>query len=327
MKKTIIFLTIFTLSLFLVSCSKNKVEAYNEETFGYIDIKKDNVKILQLTDLHLTYGFDYLDKKTYKLIDGLIKLENPDIIVISGDIFMTVYGIPVLKQFIKHMDKYDIPWTFTFGNHETDFHKIETILKTIYNIKTKNLYFHEGPALSTDKTHGNSNFKIKITNGDKPILNLYLLDSKSDRTDGVVDEDFPYDYLSIEQVLWYKEEVTNDMVNSFLFVHIPLMEFLEYDGQLGEKIWPQGKNTGLFQAILDTNKKTLGVFVGHDHLNNFEFMYEGILLAYGNSSGYNAYGIKPKGARVINYDYNTKAIDTYIVLDGEVFKWKIKYLF
>ena len=77
------------------------------------------------------------------------------------------------------MDKYNIPWTFVFGNHEADYQKIEKSLNTILKTKTKNLYFHKGPKLSDNNTHGNSNFILKITNNNKPILNLYLFDSKA----------------------------------------------------------------------------------------------------------------------------------------------------
>lgn len=126
MKKIILFIFIVTFSLVLISCNKEiKIIEYDNDTFGYIDVKKDNVKILQLTDLHLTYGFDYLDRKTYKLIDSLIMYEKPDIIVVTGDIFMSIIGERVLKHFIKTMDKYNVPWTFIFGNHEADYHKIE----------------------------------------------------------------------------------------------------------------------------------------------------------------------------------------------------------
>lgn len=320
MKRILIITTIIITSILLISCSKNlEFEEYNNDTFGYIDIKKDEVKLLQITDLHLTYGFDYLDRKTFNLIDSLVEKEKPDIIVVTGDIMMSIISQKVLKKFIKQMDKYNIPWTFVFGNHEADYQKIEKSLNTILKTKTKNLYFHKGPTLSNNNTHGNSNFILKITNNNKPILNLYLLDSKANRTDGVKDDRFPYDYVSNEQVSWYRENVQKDIVESLLFVHIPLIEYLEYDGNdLGELIWPQGKNTGLFQTILDTNAKTRGVFVGHDHLNNTMFYYEGILLAYGNTTGYNAYGINPKGARTIIYNYNTKELNTYLVLDSEV---------
>ena len=60
------------------------------------------------------------------------------------------------------------------------------------------------------------------------------------------------------------------------------------------------------------------MFLLGNHLNNIEFYYEGILLAYGNTTGYNAYGLNPRGARTIIYNYNTKELNTYLVLDSEV---------
>lgn len=320
MKNKVLVLVVIILALLLTSCSQNITleDTYRDETFGYIDIKKDDIKILQLTDLHLTYGFDYLDQKTYQLIKDLIIQEKPDLIIVTGDLFMSVIGIRLIKQFINFMEQFKIPWSFIFGNHEIDYNKnMETIVRAIYSVKSDYLYFHHGPKLSTDNTHGHSNFKLKITNGNKAILNLYLFDSKAKRIDGVVDQNFPYDYLSVEQVSWYENEVVNDLVESLAFVHIPLLEFLEYDGEKGEQVWAQGKNTNLFSKIAE-NGKTKAVFVGHDHLNNFSFNYQGILLAYGNVSGYNAYGINPRGGRIINYNYQDKSLNTYLVLDSEV---------
>lgn len=322
MKKILTLLSLIILTLILVSCSKNVelIDNYNDNTFGYIELNKEEVKILQLTDLHLTYGFDYLDRQTYKLIDSLIKHEEPDIIVVTGDLFMSILGKQLLTKFIKFMEQYKIPWTFIFGNHEIDYHKsMEEIVNVVYSIDTSYLYFHHGPKLSNNNSHGHSNFKLKLTNNGTPILYLYMLDSKANRTDGVIDQNFPYDYVSVDQVNWYKEEVLTDTVESLLFVHIPLMEYLEYPEEPGEQIWPQGLNTGLFDEIVSANK-TRAVFVGHDHLNNFEFIYQEILLAYGNATGYNSYGTNPKGARIIIYNSITKELNTYLTLDKEVLK-------
>lgn len=96
--------------------------------------------------------------------------------------------------------------------------------------------------------------------------------------------------MSVEQVNWYKEEVELDTKNNIVFMHMPLLEFLEYDGDdIREKMWPQGKNTNFFEEMKNSNK-ALGVFVGHDHNNEFEFYISNIMLAYGRNSGYNAYG-------------------------------------
>src|SRR5690554_2699459 len=120
MKRIILFSLIIVFLGFLTSCNSNitLIDNYNDESIEIFNINKDEVKIMQLTDIHLTYGFDYLDKKTYKLINNLITNENPDVIVITGDLFMSIIAPRLLKDFIKFIEKYKIPWTLTFGNHE-----------------------------------------------------------------------------------------------------------------------------------------------------------------------------------------------------------------
>ncbi len=209
MRRIISILTLILLIFTLYSCEKNIEldDTYDENTFGYIDIGKDEIKIMQLTDLHFTYGFDSFDRKTYKLLDALVEQENPDLIVLTGDVFMSIYAKRILKKFIKHMESYNIPWAYAFGNHEREYHQMEEIVSILMNANTNNLYFHYGPKLSLDKSHGYSNYKLKITNGATPLLNVYILDSKANRTDGVVDEDYPYDYFSTEQVDWFRDNL------------------------------------------------------------------------------------------------------------------------
>lgn len=314
MKKPLLIL-ILVFMLFLSSCSVNHelIDSYNEQELRSINLTKDNIKIMQLTDLHFTYGFDALDKKTYKLLDNMFKKESPDVIVITGDLFMSILAPKILKEFISFMESYQIPWTITFGNHEREYHHITKIVKILMEAKTNYLIFHYGPKLSLNNTHGYSNFKINVTINDVPFLNLYMLDSKDNRKDGVKNKRFPYDYLSVEQVNWFKDEVSNDSVNSLAFMHMPLMQFLKYEGDdIREKMWPQGEDTGFFEAIIATNKKTMGVFVGHDHNNEFSFYYEGVLLAYGRSSGYNAYGTYEKGSRIIIVN-SLYQLETYLL--------------
>lgn len=314
MRKFIMILIVLLL-LVLSSCSVNYnlEDNYNEDSIETLNFNKNGLKIMQLTDLHFTYGFDYLDRKTYQLLDNMFKTEKPDLIIITGDLFMSILAPKILKDFIFFIEKYQIPWSITFGNHEREYHHITKIVKILMEANTNYLLFHYGPKLSNDNTHGYSNFKIKINLDNEPFFNIYMLDSKDNRKDGIKDKRFPYDYLSLEQVTWFKEELASDTVKSVAFMHMPIRQFLEYDGnEKRETIWPQAVDTGFFEAILENNKKTLGVFVGHDHNNEFSFLYEGILLAYGRSSGYNAYGTYEKGARIIkiNKEYQ---LDTYLI--------------
>lgn len=305
--------------LILSSCSGNPYleDNYNDDSIKIVNLDKDNLKIMQITDLHLTYGFDYLDRKTYKLLDKMFNNEKPDLIIITGDLFMTILAPKILKDFINFMESYRIPWSLTFGNHEREYHDIIKIVKILMEAKTNYLLFHYGPKLSDNWSHGYSNFKISINSNNVPFLNLYLLDSKANRQDGIKDKRYPYDYLTVEQVNWFKEEVSNDVVKSLAFMHMPLLQYLEYQGDdIRETVWPQAVDTGFFEAILATNKKTIGVFVGHDHNNEFSFNLDGVLLAYGRNSGYNAYGTYEKGSRIILIDNNYHLI-TYLVGEND----------
>lgn len=319
MKKILIATIIIFSLIFLVSC-RSEEKVYDQEDTLIVNVENKDVKIMQLTDVHLTYGFDYLDKKTYRLIDKLVKHENPDVIVVTGDIMMSVFAVRLLKQFIKKMDSYNIPWTVSFGNHEMEYHKMSTIVDVLLNAKTNNLYFSTGPKLSSDNKHGFSNFKLRLMYENEEVLNLYILDSKGNRKDNVEGEN-QYDYFSLEQVNWYTNSVASDLAKSVVYMHMPLVQVELYNGsELNEKMWPQGLDTGFYEAMVLSNK-SLGAFFGHDHLNSFSFTtVDNIILGYGTTTGYNAYGTNAKGAKIVNYNYSTQSITTYNITDKELEK-------
>jgi len=64
----------------------------------------------------------------------------------------------------------------------------------------------------------------------------------------------------------------------------------------------------------------MGIFVGHDHDNDYSVMWHNILLAYGRFSGGNTeYNHLPNGARIIVLKEGERSFDTYIRLrSGEV---------
>lgn len=321
MRKVLITLLLFVSLFTLASCKKDDKPLEGDAKGNIINVSSsDEIKIMQLTDLHYTYGFDGLDRKTDKLLKRLVDKENPDVIVVTGDIVMTLIAKRLIKNFVKTMDSFQIPWTIAFGNHEREFHSIESIVNLLVSLRSDYLYFDLGMDGFDYNKDGASNFKLKLYNDNNHLINLYILDSKANHNDKDL-KDNPYDYFSNKQVTWFNDELSSDNVLSLAFFHMPNVEFLEYDGELGEKMWPQAKDTGFFDAIRNNDYKVKGIFVGHDHLNSFQFMYEGVLHAYGMSSGYNAYGKGSKGARIItitNITNNSFDLDSYVVLDKDV---------
>ena len=85
-------------------------------------------------------------------------------------------------------------------------------------------------------------------------------------------------------------------------------------GTHGENVADSHFNGGLFQSLKRTGVKA--TFVGHDHLNDFCALYEGIYLCYNGGSGYNGYGKKgwARRSRIINIENNGSNVYTWKTL-------------
>ena len=314
MKKFLILFGVL-IAFSLVSCNSVSTEiTYSDDNPFVIEMKNDDLKILQLTDLHLTYGIDANDRKTLVLIDKLVSADEYDLIVISGDIALSISATSLFSKLIKHMETLKTPWTFIFGNHETDYNDYSDFINRISS-ETEYLYFKVGPEMVNG---GYGNFRIQFTKDSVPFYNLYLMDSHSEMKD-YTEEEGEYGYVSTAQVDWYESHVSLDTTDSILYMHIPLRQYMNpayYVGTYDEKVCQQGVDTGLFDKILEYGL-TKGVFVGHDHLNDFNIVIDGVYLAYGQVTGYNAYGYLERGGRVVHVD-SSGVMTSYIVLESEV---------
>jgi len=307
------------LILFLVFCltacqGTPQPIVYSDDEPFVLEMSGDTLKILQFTDLHLTYGIDANDRKTLEMMEKLATSDDFDLIVITGDMTLSTAALALFSQLVKEMESLKIPWTFVFGNHETDYNEYQDFLSRIED--TDYLLFKTGPEMVDG---GVGNFVIQFTQDSVPFYNLYLMDSHSEET-VYTEEAGEYGYVSTAQVDWYTTHVTEDLVDSVMFMHIPLRQFMnpaEYVGIFEEdKVYAQGIDTGLFDAIVQAGK-TMGVFVGHDHLNDFYLIKNGVYLAYGRISGYNAYGNIERGGRVIAVS-TTGVMTTSVLLENEV---------
>ncbi|MGL5272602.1 MAG: PA14 domain-containing protein, partial [Phocaeicola sp.] len=126
-------------------------------------------------------------------------------------------------------------------------------------------------------------------------------------------------------VEWYRNQSAhftkqnnNIPLPSLAFFHIPLIEYKEVQGD--SKTFGTNKergiasssvNSGAFASFIDM-KDVMGVFVGHDHNNDFIGINKGIALAYGRVTGADAYGELNRGARIIKLIEGKGKFDTWI---------------
>ncbi|NMA95777.1 MAG: metallophosphoesterase family protein [Clostridiales bacterium] len=297
--------------------------------------KDGTFKVIQFTDTHWQNGLEN-DQKTLRLIERILDMERPDFVTFTGDnLYIGSRNNPskqakadplseCRKLFAPVIER-EIPWAFVFGNHDVENLDIsrEGMMKAM--MEYESCYSEIGPM----DIGGVGNFIIQIK-GSKDNRNaglLYFFDSGAD-------SDLPtggYAYITHNQIQWYLEQ-SNKLTQenegkplpALAFFHIPLPEYNEvWDyqpcyGEKNEKVCAPKINTGLFSAMLISGD-IMGIFVGHDHTNDYYGDLYGIRLCYGRGSGYGGYGKEDflRGARVIEMMEGKNDFNTWIRLgDG-----------
>lgn len=264
--------------------------------------KKENegFTILQLADVQISnQGNKYPISEQYDMIDQLINRSHPNFIILTGDNVLDDTRIET-ANFADFLDRYQIPFSFVLGNHEND---TKPSLQQIAEVfaKRKNCIFKEG----YENVSGVGNYVVNIVENRDIKYSFYLFDSHNY---GIYTEEEPkfvlggteWAYIEQSQIEWYEYTVTGiektagHPVHSLAFFHIPLPEYRYFTlkqaiiGEQREEICSPYRNTGLFDKMKELGS-TKGVFVGHDHRNNFAFQHEGIVLAYGLKTGRTSY--------------------------------------
>ncbi|MCC8171434.1 MAG: metallophosphoesterase family protein [Parabacteroides sp.] len=283
-------------------------------------------KIVQFTDVHFIYGNPKSDIALER-INEVLDAEKPDLVLFTGDV---IYGKPAeqgMRTVLNLVSERKIPFGVVFGNHDneqglTREQLLEIIRSIPYNLTT-----------TTEGISGVTNYilPVKSADGQRDATILYCIDSHSySSIDGIGG----YDYIKFDQIDWYRrnsaaytQQNGGKPVPSLAFFHIALPEFNQaasdetaiLTGTRKERACAPQLNSGLFTSMKEMGDIT-GVFVGHDHDDDYAVYWKGILLAYGRyTGGDTVYNNLPNGARVIELTEGERSFDTWIRLkDGEI---------
>lgn len=287
-----------------------------------LHFKNGQFKIIQFTDLHWSEGDKYksINDSTASLMKNLIKEEQPNLVVLTGDIAVSNEADRSWKDIIAIMKEADVPFIVNFGNHDTEtaFTKQEQL----------NILMKEPLSLTFNASEfidgvGNCHIPIRAEKSDSTKWVLYFFDSHS-YTNNHKELGY-YDWIKGNQIEWYRSVSNkyklqrNTTLPALAFFHIPLPEYKtvkEMPETLGnklEEVCSPKVNSGLFSAFIE-QKDVLGVFTGHDHNNDYIGVLSKIALAYGRKTGYaSAYKeLLDRGARVIIISENDAIMKTYI---------------
>ncbi|HOJ10749.1 MAG TPA: metallophosphoesterase family protein [Clostridiales bacterium] len=303
-----------------------------------LEFRKDETfKVIQFADLHwesLGEELDDIDQKTLGIMEKLIGIEEPDLIVLTGDIMTSGRKSPVrlsktvddvkkaVSIILKPVLESGIPFAFTMGNHE-HCHPVDsfTLIKALSEFPSS--LVQSGNRKSGGA--GDSVIKIKGSKDKKDKWIIYFLDSGCKY-------EYPvktYGWIEREQINWYVKQsrrITQKnrrTVPALAFFHIPLPEYMEVwnrkkcYGVKGEEVSCPVLNTGLFSAMVQ-NKDIKGVFVGHDHDNDYNGNLYGVELCYGRTTGYRMHQKDSfaLGARVILLNERENGFNTWIRLEN-----------
>ena len=195
-----------------------------------VDKDAEELKIMQIADPQIKFGSFTRDTKTMSLLDRAIKAEKPDICVVTGDLTLSIFTYDAFNYFANFMEERNQYWTFTYGNHDSQF---DCSKYTIFRLLQRydHCLFSPGPG----DVYGESNFLVNIFKGsydaDNLIYSLVLLDSGMyPDSDNASLSDWVYDWIRQSQMNWYSwavdglRSVKADIQTS-MFFHIPLKEF------------------------------------------------------------------------------------------------------
>lgn len=331
--KKISLLVLSVIAILMASCNSSKVEEPTTQ-FRFHD---GTFRIAHVADVH--YGCTEKEKLAMfkDMIAKTVADEKPDLFVLTGDL---VTGGDDARQgwrdMIEVFDGTGLPWAVVLGNHDAEANE-DVNGDTIFNIlkSAKNIVNLDGAKVFG---HGNKALPVLHADNDSVAAVVYCIDSNDYPKEGSKWYGLSYyDIIHEDQVQWYIDESNKFKamnggvpVPSVAYYHICLPEFKEvaldpnHHGMFGEACCPADVNTGFFDKIRYQGDM-IGMFVGHDHTDDYVGIYKDICLGYGRQSGVEDENdtTAPMGVRIVELKEGKREFDTwvYTLKNGEEDKW------
>lgn len=315
--------------------------------------KDGKFRIVVFSDLHGVVNFDRrILRDLTAIVDGM----KPDLVLFNGDM---VWGDAAqcrenLLVFLSAVDKVlsdrKIPWAHVFGNHDREKRYGNSEQMKVY-CEFEYCISKQGP----DDVDGIGNFVLPVmsTDGNRPIYNVWGIDSGGDIDDFLRQYDLDpdkrkihfqdqlytsgnYDCIRFSQMLWYWqssvefEKEYGEKIPGMMFFHEAFPEFqciyknpqyTNRQGVMRETVGCGPLNSGLLAELVQRGDvKT--VICGHDHINDFEGDILGVHLAMDAGLSYDGYCDDDlRGGRVVDITENDPwNVKTYMVRSSDFVK-------
>jgi 3',5'-cyclic AMP phosphodiesterase CpdA len=269
-------------------------------------------RIMQMTDIHYDYVNPEYAASSLVFIREAVAAVQPDLIMVTGDVVVSENTRKAWQDIVGVLSESKIPWAVVFGNHDSEYELtnrqiLDILLAYPYNL-TEN-----GP----EEISGNGNYVLTVAasaQGGKTAAALYCFDTRKQ-----------HEWIDYSQMDWYRQqsrrftaENGGQPLPALAFYHVPVPEFNEVIGKpttVGlqkERVCCSEFNSGSFTAMHECGD-VMGIFVGHDHDNNYIGCLHNICLAYGYKSGRQSYGSLGRGVRVIELHEGERKFTTWLL--------------
>lgn len=292
-----------------------------------------DIRIMLLSDPQVDYFEKYQvvgspgNDKTYEFVEDFVAQTAPDLVIINGDLVMNdmwlMSSSPYFKRYAEIFERLQIPWAFTFGNHDLDGKYTDEDAEfdqKLYQCSKARLieYFEQSYSyclINSDSgcEDGDGNYFVNVrTHAGELVYTLCLLDCTFNS------EARSYSYVpTANQVTWYKNTINaisdreygvdrgDRVVKSMIFNHVGIPEFKTawtqawnngeptdkyfyghyFEGNYSKKYGDMTEDEQIF-AVARALGSTTAIFMCHHHDNDFSVEYEGIRLTFGQHSGY-----------------------------------------
>lgn len=274
-------------------------------------IPKVNCNILQVSDLHLKdYPWNEEDQKTLYHLKKTIRLQQPDMVVFSGDMVWSSICKDPLNSFtalFNFCQSLDTPVVFTYGNHDSNHSQLSRRklreLEQSFDFKIAK----QNKMIDLDREC----FAIELVCQNDRRWLMCVIDSG-----GYCQScESRYEWVTTQQIQWLNKTIKSyqkhtPSIQVIVVQHIPLTEYFEaYQLNKEQLIHSHPEeyfrvdspdvDSGMFDFLMN-EPAIKGMFVGHNHNNFFDMVYKNVRLIFGRVSGYSANANIERGVRLIN---------------------------
>ena len=279
-------------------------------------------KICVFSDLHETAEYD---PRSYAALDGIIAQEQPDLVLLGGDIWNGTLDRPAdelrafLDVFTKPMESRNIPWAHVLGNHDHGYAFGDDVYQEIFESYAHCVSAHTTAQMGVD---GLSNFVLPIRSSDdqRIAFAVWGLDTHN-LSDGLclrngvnlrqghrvakpITGTSHWDFVHFNQLRWYYtaseelQRINGAPIDALMIMHAAPLEYgicmdnptdVGLVGDAEETLYSGSLNSGIVAAALQRGD-VRAMVCGHMHANTFAADYCGIKLCFDGSIGFRTGG-------------------------------------